>query len=120
MVLDLQGLARSGLMTGRCLRANKNGRSDVREGSGWFYNIKVPIPKKPQDKIHAIEILRKFLPLVDSRGNKQIEGNLSFSNFGPEVITEYLLSKSRFYYFRKAADLRITGFIINNLQKHCY
>lgn len=59
VVLDMQGLARSGLMT-FCARAKvKLGRFDAREGSRFFY--KVSIPKPPQaPPFHAVDILRQF------------------------------------------------------------
>lgn len=62
-VLDLQGLARSGLMTWAARAEHKIGRSDAREGAGLFYTKKIPLP---QDKrAHAVEILAKFLPVLD-------------------------------------------------------
>jgi lipopolysaccharide heptosyltransferase I len=62
-VLDLQGLARSGLMTWAARAEHKIGRSDAREGSGLFYTKKIPLPQNKNS--HAVEILAKFLPVLD-------------------------------------------------------
>lgn len=104
-VLDMQGLARSGLMTlaADCPRANKLGRSDAREFSSFAYGRKVPLPtstiaavgnERPLEALdsdgvyhpsgqeqggvnaHAVDILLEFLPLLGLK--KRIEGALSF------------------------------------------
>lgn len=64
VVLDLQGLARSGLMTGVARCPLKIGRSDAREGASFFYHEKAPLPQE-RKKAHAIDILRQFLPLLE-------------------------------------------------------
>ena len=58
-VLDMQGLARSGLMSFAAKSPIKVGRSDAREGATLFYDRMVPMPPK-QSKPHAIEILLEF------------------------------------------------------------
>ena len=58
-VLDMQGLARSGLMSFAAKSPVKVGRSDAREGATLFYDRMVPLPPT-QPKPHAIEILLEF------------------------------------------------------------
>lgn len=59
-VLDMQGLARSALMT-RAARARRRiGRRDAREGARWFYGETVPLPAAGREA-HAVDILRPFL-----------------------------------------------------------
>lgn len=74
LVIDLQGLARSGLMTCAAQAGRKLGRSDAREGAGLFYSEKVPLPQ--QEKAHAVEILAQFLPALGLR--KEIVSSLGF------------------------------------------
>lgn len=45
LVLDLQGLLRSGLMAGVTGAARRVGLSDAREGARWFYNEIVPVTR---------------------------------------------------------------------------
>ncbi len=88
-VLDMQGLARSGVMTrsANCPKAHKLGRTDARELSGLAYGRTVPLPARfaehptpPPEALdmegkadpsggqaagyhaHAVDILREFLP----------------------------------------------------------
>lgn len=60
--IDLQGLARSGLMTCAARAEHKIGRGDAREGASLFYSKKVQLPSRK--KAHALEILAKFLPVL--------------------------------------------------------
>jgi heptosyltransferase-1 len=69
-VLDLQGLARSGLMTAAARAARKIGRGDAREGAGLFYRERAPLPRSGREA-HAVEILLEFLPLL---GLKPVTG----------------------------------------------
>ncbi len=62
-VLDLQGLFRSGALCRFARADNKAGRSDAREGAGWFYQTRVPLPSLGQ--AHALEILMEFQRLFD-------------------------------------------------------
>ncbi|MGE9291084.1 MAG: glycosyltransferase family 9 protein [Puniceicoccales bacterium] len=59
VTLDMQGLARSGMMTFASRAKLKIGRFDGREGSRFFYGVKAPIPAGPPP-YHAVEILRQF------------------------------------------------------------
>ncbi len=59
LVLDMQGLARSGMMTFRARAKMKIGRFDGREGSRFFYKVKAPVPPGPPP-YHAVDILRQF------------------------------------------------------------
>ncbi len=59
VVLDLQGLARSGLMTFFSNAPRKVGRTDAREGATLFYKELVPLPKAA-DVTHPVDILLEF------------------------------------------------------------
>lgn len=60
LVLDLQGLARSSVLTLAACGQRKIGRGDGREGSRWLIREKAPLPVGwPQ--VHAVEILLQFL-----------------------------------------------------------
>ncbi|HUJ11677.1 MAG TPA: glycosyltransferase family 9 protein [Verrucomicrobiae bacterium] len=50
MVIDLQGLFRSGVMAAAARAPRRIGLSDAREGARWFYNEVVPV-----QRAHAIE-----------------------------------------------------------------
>lgn len=58
-ILDMQGLARSGLMTFFARAIRKIGRSDAREGATLFYRELAPLPRKPE-RLHPVEILLEF------------------------------------------------------------
>ncbi len=62
-VLDMQGLARSGLLTLMARGARKVGRSDAREGAGMAYGSRVPLPQVGRSA-HALDILLEFLPVL--------------------------------------------------------
>lgn len=59
VVLDMQGLARSGLLTGLARSSRKVGRADAREGAGIFYDERVPLPEEPWRE-HSVAILLEF------------------------------------------------------------
>jgi ADP-heptose:LPS heptosyltransferase len=59
-VLDMQGLARSGVMTYFSDADVKIGRSDAREFSWLAYDRRISLPRAPH--VHAIDILLQFLP----------------------------------------------------------
>ncbi len=62
-VLDMQGLARSGLLTFFAIADRKIGRSDSREGAGLAYSEKTV--RLPRGKaIHAAKILSGFLDVL--------------------------------------------------------
>jgi heptosyltransferase-1 len=74
-VFDMQGLLRTGLMTSRTVAKHKIGRSDAREGSGLFYDEKVPLPPEGS-RSHALDTLLQFcLPLG---AKAELHGRLSF------------------------------------------
>ncbi|MGZ0709066.1 glycosyltransferase family 9 protein [Coraliomargarita sp. W4R53] len=85
-VLDLQGLARSGLMTCAARSGKKIGRSDAREGAGLFYSKRAsqPIAKNS----HAVEILAKFLPALGLK--EKVVSSLRFDF--PELANDDLLA----------------------------
>lgn len=66
VVLDLQGLLRSGLMTWSARAPRKLGRSDAREGAGLFYGERAPLPASGRNS-HALEILLQFAPMLGGR-----------------------------------------------------
>ncbi len=66
VVLDLQGLLRSGLMLTWARAHRKIGRSDPREWTGWLYAEKAPLP--PGGKVsHAMDALLQFCPLLNAK-----------------------------------------------------
>jgi ADP-heptose:LPS heptosyltransferase len=64
LVIDLQGLLRSGLMTWSTHAPRKLGRADAREGATLFYNEKTPA-SDPNPK-HALDVLLAFAPLLNA------------------------------------------------------
>ncbi len=65
VVLDLQGLLRSGLMLKWTRAQRKIGRSDAREGATIFYAEKAPLP--PAGRLsHPLDILLQFCPLLQA------------------------------------------------------
>lgn len=64
VVLDLQGLARSGLMTWATRSPRKVGRTDAREGAGLFYHERVPLPQG-EWRDHSVAILLEFCRVFD-------------------------------------------------------
>lgn len=74
-VLDLQGLARSGLLTFWAKSARKIGRRDAREGVRLCYNEQISLPQAGQ-KAHAIDILLQFCPCFGLA--PQLKGKLCF------------------------------------------
>lgn len=75
VVMDMQGLLRTGLMTYRARAKRKIGRSDAREGAGLLYSEKVPLPSGGELS-HALEILLQFCPAVQAR--PELQGPLKF------------------------------------------
>ena len=73
-VLDLQGLARSGLMTLFARADRKIGRADAREGARFCYGETIQLPKVAEP--HAVEILCQFLPAMGM--SSSVEGALVF------------------------------------------
>ena len=75
LVLDLQGLLRTGLMTKWAHGQRKVGRSDAREGAGLFYDEKVPLPPEGGAS-HVLEILLQFCRVVGAE--PRLAGPLRF------------------------------------------
>jgi heptosyltransferase I len=65
LVIDLQGLLRSGLMTWIAHAPRKLGRADAREGATLFYNEMTP-PVDPAPR-HALDVLLDFAPLLNAQ-----------------------------------------------------
>lgn len=63
LVLDFQGLLRTGLMTKWARGKRKVGRADAREGAGMFYDAKIPPPPTGASS-HVLEILLQFCTVV--------------------------------------------------------
>ncbi|HEY1793375.1 MAG TPA: glycosyltransferase family 9 protein [Opitutaceae bacterium] len=74
-VFDMQGLLRTGLMAKRARAVHKVGRSDAREWSGIFYDIKVPLPPEGR-RSHALDILLQFCPVLGAK--PELRGTLRF------------------------------------------
>ena len=75
VVLDMQGLLRTGMMAKWSRGKRKVGRSDAREGAGYFYGEKVPLPPGgPQS--HVLEILLQFCATVGAE--PRLAGPLRF------------------------------------------
>ena len=86
-VLDLQGLLVSGLMTG-CARAPiKWGRSDSREGAGFFYNRRVSLPSAAPP-YHALHILLAFCTVLDV--TPELHRPLQLKSFEPPVWGDFI------------------------------
>lgn len=80
VVMDMQGLARSGLMTFFSKAKLKLGRSDAREGAGVACHMRAPLPEAGNGS-HAVDILAAFLPLI---GLEAVSSqNLTFSKKTP-------------------------------------
>jgi lipopolysaccharide heptosyltransferase II len=63
LVLDLQGLFRSGLMVWATGAPRRVGLASAREGARWFYTDVVPVPDA--DRIHAVD---RYWKLVEALG----------------------------------------------------
>ena len=74
-VLDLQGLARTGILTRAAHAKRKIGRSDARECAWIGYNEKTPALPAGQPP-HAVKILSAFLPVLGLK--EELPRSLSF------------------------------------------
>ncbi len=74
-VLDLQGLARTGLLTVFARSRKKFGRSDAREWAGFAYTKTAALPPNGRAS-HAVDILMEFIPLLGLE--KRESGPLAF------------------------------------------
>jgi ADP-heptose:LPS heptosyltransferase len=88
-VIDMQGLARSGVMAYFSRGDKKIGRSDAREFAWLAYDEKVPLP--PPTSPHAIDILLQFLPKLGLP--VELRSELSFSP-DPSVVAGKLLGET--------------------------
>ena len=87
-VLDMQGLARSGLMT-LCARAPlKLGRRDAREGASLFYTDRISLPLGGSHA-HALERLLQFCPPFGLKPH--LKGKLHFRDPHSSNLPEALL-----------------------------
>lgn len=80
-IIDMQGLARSGLMAGLARGSKKIGRSDAREGAKFAYDLRAPLPQSKHP--HAIEILLELLPLMGLEA--KLCGSLQFNLPQPPI-----------------------------------
>ena len=72
---DMQGLLRTGLMTLRTRSGRKVGRTDAREGAGFFYDEKVALPAAGRNS-HGVDKLLQFAPVVGAK--PELAGPLTF------------------------------------------
>jgi ADP-heptose:LPS heptosyltransferase len=75
LVMDFQGLLRTGLMTKWSRGKRKAGRADAREGAGLFYQEKVPLPPGGSQS-HVLDVLLQFCTLVGAE--PRLTGPLRF------------------------------------------
>ncbi|MGE9292607.1 MAG: glycosyltransferase family 9 protein [Puniceicoccales bacterium] len=92
-VWDMQGLARSGLMTWRARAGKKAGRRDNREGARLAYQLMPQLPAGGKES-HALDILLQFLPLLGIE--PRVDGPLAFrevesKNLPPEAAGAVVL-----------------------------
>jgi len=95
-VIDLQGLARSGLMTFASRSKQKIGRTDAREFTGLAYGKKAPLPEGGKHS-HAIEILLQFLPLLHCEA--RLSSGLEFNKNKPSIIPHQILDENTLLFF---------------------
>ena len=65
LVIDLQGLLRSGLLSGVTGAARRVGFSNAREGAAWWYTQRIPIENEEQHALQRYLILSKALGCGD-------------------------------------------------------
>lgn len=78
VVMDFQGLLRSGLMMRWTRAKRKLGRADAREGATYFYTEKISAPGAGPH--HPIETLLQFLVALDAK--PELDGPLRFRDYG--------------------------------------
>lgn len=78
VVMDFQGLLRSGLMVRWTRARRKLGRADAREGAGFFYGEKIAATTPGPH--HSLEVLLQFLVAVGAR--PELHSPLRFRDFG--------------------------------------
>jgi hypothetical protein len=67
LVLDLQGLLRSGLMTAVARAPRKVGRPDAWEGARWFYDVVVARPEGAADGVPWERVRGAVVVFLESR-----------------------------------------------------
>ena len=75
-VFDMQGLARSAVMTMATHSKIKIGRRDARELAWLAYDKQVPLPSKRN--CHALDILAQFLPILQIQPKLIDDGKMNF------------------------------------------
>ena len=83
VVLDFQGLLRSGLMTLAARSPLKIGHAFCREGSRFCYDQIVPYPAGGANS-HVVEKLLQFLPAIGLQ--RELRSPISISGDSPEVV----------------------------------
>lgn len=110
-VFDLQGLLRTGLMTFRAHGRRKVGRTDAREGSGYFYDERVALPEGGRAS-HPVDKLLQFCPVIGAK--PELRGVLRFREPG-DLNLNHVLGPSGhrpiiMFPDSRRADKRWTGF----------
>lgn len=96
-VLDLQGLARTGVLTLAAHAKRKVGRSDARECAWIGYNEKTPALPAGQPP-HAVKILSAFLPVLGLK--EELPRSLSFdASDEPVALPELSVGAKRVVVF---------------------
>lgn len=99
-VVDMQGLARSGLLglLSGVARAKRYGRSDARELSGLTYGHRARLPRQHEAgedcPAHAVDILRQFLPLFGVAADVPL-GTLRFASGELSPVVAEVLGSGR-------------------------
>ncbi len=97
VILDYQGLLKSGLIVGLSRGKYKIGFSNHREGSSWFYNFKLP----PYDiNLHAVKrylnLTKEVLKLLNNTRDINISEEIPETVF-PETTFPKFLSSEKLY-----------------------
>lgn len=99
VVLDMQGLARSGLMTLAARAPLSVGRFDAREGAKWCCRKRTAMPEG-EPPWHAVEILAGFLPALGLEN--RIDAKLGFKtpvSEGKEILPDLKAGQKRVIVF---------------------
>jgi ADP-heptose:LPS heptosyltransferase len=87
---DMQGLARSGLITYFTRAKRKIGRKDSREGSFLAYQKRVGFTSSQAKKEHAIAILSQFLPTLGLKAHVDGDIEWQLADHTPESVSSYI------------------------------
>jgi ADP-heptose:LPS heptosyltransferase len=85
--LDMQGLARSGIMTFASRSRRKIGRHDSREFSSIFYREKI----MPAEGAHAVDVLLQFLPKFGLMPEFEYDLDFDLGRYSYAVEEPYVL-----------------------------